>query len=112
MFLEKHKLFSIRGVHKKNISSLEALLKNPNFVSQRNTIEVRESSEPIFLFKREEKEIATDNKEALERYLQNYERNHKEQSTDFLGDVMVVCYYGTQFSLYAAAGLACIDMLS
>nr|QZX43603.1 hypothetical protein MarQu_021 [Marseillevirus sp.] len=101
------------NVHKKNISSVEALLKQPITVSQRTgTVEVRESSEPVFLSKCGEEEIMTDNREALERYIQDYEKNHKEQDTGSLDNAMTICYYGSQFSLYAAAGLACIDMLS
>ncbi|AQM73409.1 hypothetical protein B1750_gp428 [Noumeavirus] len=101
------------SVHKKNISSVEALLKQPITISQRTgTVEVRESSEPVFLSKCGEEEIMTDNREALERYVQDYEKNHKEQDTDSLGNAMAICYYGSTFSLYAAAGLACIDMLS
>lgn len=101
------------NVHKKNISSVEALLKQPIAISRNSsTIQVRESSEPIFLSKCGYEEVVTDNREALERYIQNYEKNHKEESTDSLGNAVAICYCGSTFSLYAAAGLACIDMLS
>lgn len=101
------------NVHKKNISSVEALLKQPIAISRnRSTIQVRESSEPIFLSKCGDEEVVTDNREALERYIQDYEKNHKEESTDSLDNAMSICYCGSTFSLYAAAGLACIDMLS
>lgn len=101
------------NVHKKNISSVEALLKQPIAISRNSsTIQVRESSEPIFLSKCGYEEVVTDNREALERYIQNYEKNHKEESTDSLDNAVAICYCGSTFSLYAAAGLACIDMLS
>lgn len=99
------------NVHKKNISSVEALLKQPIAISRNSsTIQVRESSEPIFLSKCGDEEVVTDNREALERYIQDYEKNHKEESTDSLGNAVAICYCGSTFSLYAAAGLACIDM--
>ncbi|AHA46284.1 hypothetical protein ISTM_386 [Insectomime virus] len=90
--------------------SIEALLKRPISRSGRDTIQVKESTEPIYLSVCGKEEVATDNREVLERYISEYERNHKEESTDFLDMPLFVCYAGSQIFLYASVGLALIDM--
>ncbi|AEA06896.1 putative membrane protein [Lausannevirus] len=98
-------------IHKKNILSIETLLKRPIYSSQRGTIQVKESTEPIYLSVCGKEEVATDNSEALERYISDYERNHKEQSTDSFDNVMAVCYLGSGFTLYSGLGLVVVDVL-
>ncbi|AMQ10645.1 hypothetical protein [Brazilian marseillevirus] len=99
---------------RKDYTSVKALVGNshnlPPFSGE--TVEVKESDEPIYIYEGKEESVATDNSEALERYIRAVKRNEENGEKNFLEGVAVVSLLSSQGLAYAGIGLVVFDTLA
>jgi hypothetical protein len=120
----KVKSLGFKGrVYKKDFGSVKAIV-GPTSIREipftGEMIEVKESDEPIYIHEYNKEVVATDNAEALERYIKAQKRNNGEEvpagkKSDDMNASDYICVFsllGAQYIGWLGVGLIVLDLIT